>query len=218
MPKPNLTLLIITLAAVLVAVIALRDGCGAAADNENYIHTIDSLKRFMRSSLADYDKQHKSDSAHIASLSQDADTLRVRYNDIKQRATVQGRQLLALNEQVKQSIVKHDTAATIPLCDQLTHEIDSMAIVIWEGERRVDSLLFVNDDLKAVLTKANEKCNAQIELMRKVSSELAQNYEAQHQADAAQIRKEKKGKVIWAVVAVGIEKGVEGVVNLFKRK
>lgn len=216
MTKPNLILIIITLAAVLMAVIVMNNSCNNTSVNTRYQDSITVLKRLNSTLAEDYGKQRQSDSEQIAIATHEAEAYRALYDASRQEVNTKGKQLLATNERLKQALVAHDTPTVYIRCDSVSRELDSVAALVWAAERRVDSLLFVNDDLKAAQVAALNNCHVAIEKQRQVTSALVKQYEAQLRQDEAIISKQKRGRWLDRIIGVGIGGVVSGFVGIFK--
>lgn len=187
---------------MLVAIFALRDGCKTPPTVDNR-KVIDSFRSVIKSDSLNYVKVHQLDSIHIATTSAHADTLEAGYKYYRDQAVDKGRKLLDLNGRYQQARAQLDTILALSRCDSLSLALDSTAQLVWNAGRKVDSLLFVNDDLKNAQDTALAHCRITLGINSDNFSKSLMVYEAQLVSDQAALKKAKKGKV-WGWVSAGV--------------
>lgn len=193
-------LIIALILAIAVLSFFLFKSCNAATDPNAPAYTIDSLRTAMRHDSALFAQQSRLQNEIILNRTYEADSLQKKYDTAKLIIVAKGKEILALNARTKASKTVTDTSAYSRNCDTLTNQIDSMAQDIWTAGRTIDSLLFVNDDLKAAQQKQIENYQNQQAKERQSYNLIMQSYAAQHAYDSLLIKRTKKQRAGFAIV------------------
>lgn len=180
--------------AALVLIFTIYQGCGQAQQQVKLAQAhqqLDSAKAVLQDITTHYQQQAVKDSAGIAYLTRQVDSFKRGWDNSKTEIIARDKRITSLNADYKAARSQKDTVTSLAKCDSLSNENDSLHVELWTAGRRVDSLLFVNDDLKNAQDTALSHCTIALKATQGATRQLITNYESMLKYDQQQLRKSK---------------------------